>query len=159
MTCNLVSLFHVAKIDSIQFLSARSLIIVGIYQANLLCMIKNPLIVEEPVTINDLGKMICNLENNLIERMNRLNSGLEDRLSNRINKLEQRMDKKFDEIDSRFDNIDERFKDMDKRFDQVDHRLAGLSGQISEVSLDYTPIKEHKLLKTRVHRIERLVQA
>ena len=69
------------------------------------------------------------------------------------------IDGKFEAIDKRFDAMDKRFDAMDKRFDDVDekidYRFSSLTNRIDNFVLDNVTHEEHRLLESRVSKIEK----
>ena len=69
------------------------------------------------------------------------------------------IDEKFIAIDGKFEAIDKRFDAMDKRFDDVDekidYRFSSLTNRIDNFVLDNVTHEEHRLLESRVSKIEK----
>ena len=62
------------------------------------------------------------------------------------------MDEKFIAIDGKFEAIDKRFDEMDKK---IDYRFDSLSNRLDRFVLDNVTHEEHRLLETRVSKIEK----
>ncbi|MFA6315028.1 MAG: hypothetical protein WC648_01495 [Candidatus Paceibacterota bacterium] len=74
-----------------------------------------------------------------------------DDLGGMILRLETSINKRIGDLENK---MEKRFGDLENR---MDYRFNGVQNQLDNIYLNYTTMREHKILKERTRKIERKI--